>query len=136
MIRLGVDVGERRLGFAICDADEIVASPLKVVEVKSPLEAAKAVQAMVKETGAEEIVVGLPRNMNGKLGVKGKEAERFAEGLREDGYRVVLWDERLTTVEAERSLRTAELSRKERKRHLDAVAAQRILSSYLAQLPG
>lgn len=129
---LGVDLGERRVGFAVTDALGLIASPLKSVAVRSPADALAAILATLSETGAQQVILGHPLGMNGKAGAKAREAEAAAEELRARGATVRLWDERLTTAEAERALKEASLSRKERKARIDAVAAQRILSSYLA----
>ncbi len=131
MRTLAVDLGERRIGFAVCDEDEIIASPFKTVRVGSPAAVLPAVLAMVRETQAGRLVLGHPRNMSGKVGPKAREAEALAERLRGEGVEVFLWDERLTTAEAERSLKEANLSRKQRRERIDAVAAQRILHSFL-----
>ncbi len=132
MIILSVDLGERRVGFAVSDPGECIASPLKHVKVRSLEEAAAAVKGVVQETGAARVVLGHPRNLDGGFGPKAVEAETFAAALKDAGFDVVLWDERLTTAEAERSLKEAKLSRKQRRDLVDAVAAQRILQSYLA----
>lgn len=131
MIVLGVDLGERRVGLAICDAEGMIASPFRTENVRSTDDALQAVVAAVGETGAERVVLGYPRNMNGRPGPKARESEAFAEALKESGTPVALWDERLTTAEAERSMKDAKMSRKQRKSVIDAVAAQRILQSWL-----
>ncbi len=128
---LAIDLGERRVGFAVSDDEGIIASPLRIAQVRSLPDACEVVLAAVEETGAGKVVLGHPRNMDGRAGPKAKEAEEFAAMLREDGLIVELWDERLTTAEAERSMKDANLSRKQRKKSLDAVAAQRILQSWL-----
>lgn len=132
MIHLAVDLGYRRIGFAICDEGEIIASPLKTVAVDSQAAAEEAVLTVVQETDAAMIVIGYPRNMSGRPGKKAKEAVAFAERLEAKGLSVVLCDERLTTVEAERALKEADVSRRVRKKYVDALAAQRILYTYLA----
>ena len=129
---LAVDLGERRLGFAVCDAEQIIASPLRVETVANVREALASVLRAAEETGALRIVVGHPRNLDGRCGPKAREAEAFVAALCERGLDAVLWDERLTTAEAEQALGPADLSRKERKLRIDAVAAQRILAAYLA----
>lgn len=129
---LGVDLGARRVGLAVSDDGGMIASPLRVATVRDVQGAVQAVCQAANEVEAGRIVLGFPRDMSGKVGLKAREAESFADALRAEGLDVVLWDERLTTAEAERSLREANLSRKQRKRHLDAVAAQRILQAYLA----
>lgn len=129
---LGIDLGTRRVGLAISDAMGMIASPLGTVKVRSEPDALAAVEKAFSETGAEIIVLGLARNMNGKLGEKGRECEAFGKALEEKGYKVYLWDERLSSAEAERSLKEASLNRKKRKEKIDAVAAQIILNSFLA----
>ena len=129
---LGVDLGTKRVGLAISDALGLIASPLGIVEVRSEWEAIFEVEKAYEENSAEMIVVGLARNMNGKLGEKGKECEAFAKKLSEKGYEVELWDERLSSAEAERSLKKANINRKKRKEKVDAVAAQIILNNFLA----
>lgn len=131
MILLAIDPGERRIGFAICDPEERIASPLRVETIPRNGDAATVIRAVQAETRAEHLILGHPRHLNGRLSPKAREAEKLAETLRKSGLSVTLWDERLTTAEAERAMREAQLSRKERKKALDAVAAQRILQSYL-----
>lgn len=131
MILLGVDLGERRLGFAVCDPEWLIASPLRIERTRSLTESLEIVCTLVQETGAARVILGHPIDMSGRRGPKAKEAQVFAAQLQERGIPVTLWDERLTTAEAERSLREANLNRKERKKHLDAVAAQRILHSFM-----
>ena len=137
MIRLGVDLGGRRVGLAICDAEEIVASPLGSLSVKSLREAVLAVTKAAADYGAGEVVVGLPLSMNGRRGPKAREAEAFADQLRQAGLNVILQDERLTTAEAERALKASGMGRRERKKVVDACAAQRLLATRLelARLP-
>lgn len=131
MILLGVDLGDRRVGFAISDAEERMAVPSGNARVKSLAEALDAVLAKAALESAEFIVLGNPLNMDGRPGPKAKEAARFAQMLEDAGREVALWDERLTTSEAERLLRDAGLKRRQRKQLIDANAAQRILDSYL-----
>ena len=131
MIRLGVDLGGRRVGLAVSDALGIAAFPLEALRVRSREEAFGAVREAARRHGAEEVVVGLPLRMNGRRGAEAKEAEDFARRLREAGTPAALWDERLTTAEAERGLRAMDLGRRQRQRHIDAHAAQRLLAAYL-----
>ena len=130
-IHLGVDLGERRVGFAVSDADERLAVPSGYSPVKSLEGALRAVLDKAEAEGAGRVVVGHPLNLDGRPGPKAKEASRFLEMLAEEGLEAVLWDERLTTSEAERLLKDAGLGRRQRKQLIDANAAQRILSSYL-----
>lgn len=131
MILLGVDLGDRRVGFAVTDEEERLAVPSGFAPVRSLEMAQDAVAAKVEAERAGLVVLGNPINMDGRPGPKAKEAAAFAEMLREAGLAVELWDERLTTSEAIRLLKEAGHNRKRRKTLIDANAAQRLLESYL-----
>jgi RNAse H-fold protein YqgF len=132
MILLGVDLGDRRVGFAVSDAEERFALPSGFGRVKSLNDALLVVVDKARAEGAEEIVLGNPLNMDGRSGPKAKEAAAFRDMLADVGLKVTLWDERLTTSEADRLLKDAGLDRRRRKQLVDANAAQRILDSYLS----
>ena len=129
---LGIDYGEKRIGVALSDPSNMVARSLKVLKRNGTRSWLGDIKAIVNQNKIEKIVIGLPRNMNGSLGGKGKEVLAFVKVL-EKVIRVpiVTWDERLTTVSAEKVLRQAELSRKKRKDSLDKVSACIILQNYL-----
>lgn len=130
---MAVDYGDARTGLALCDRGEMLASPLCVVFEKNPERILEKVADQAKEQGAERLVVGLPRNMNGTLGPRAQLCQEFAEKLEErTGMRVVLWDERSTTVAATQILNTTDTRGKKRKNVIDAVAATLILEGYLA----
>lgn len=130
---MAVDYGDARTGLALCDRGEMLASPLCVVFEKNPERILEKVADQAKERGAERLVVGLPRNMNGTLGPRAQLCQEFAEKLEErTGMRVVLWDERSTTVAASQILNTTDTRGKKRKNVIDAVAATLILEGYLA----
>ena len=130
---MAVDYGDARTGLALCDRGEMLASPLCVVFEKNPERILEKVADQAKERGAERLVVGLPRNMNGTLGPRAQLCQDFAEKLEErTGMRVVLWDERSTTVAATQILNTTDTRGKKRKNVIDAVAATLILEGYLA----
>ncbi len=130
---MAVDYGDARTGLALCDRGEMLASPLCVVFEKNPERILEKVADQAKERGAERLVVGLPRNMNGTLGPRAQLCQEFAEKLEErTGMRVVLWDERSTTVAATQILNTTDTRGKKRKNVIDAVAATLILEGYLA----
>lgn len=131
MIVLGVDLGDRRVGFAVSDADERLALPSGYAPVRSLKEALAAVLAKAETERAELLVLGNPINMDGRPGPKAKEAAAFRDMLVEAGQAVELWDERLTTSEATRLLKDAGLNRRQRKPLIDANAAQRLLESFL-----
>ena len=131
MIHLGVDLGGRRVGFAVSDAEERLAVPSGFAQVRSPADALASVLAKADGEGAGMVVLGNPLNLDGRPGPKAREASSFRDLLEAAGRGVVLWDERLTTSEAERLLKDAGLGRRRRKQLVDANAAQRILASYL-----
>lgn len=129
---LGVDYGSRRLGFAVSDEDGLLALPVCVVPVKSDRQALAETERLCREKLAGRIVVGLPLNMNGSRGPAAQQAERFAEALRQRMIMPVeLWDERLSSAQAERILLGADVSRRRRREAVDKLAAQIVLQSYL-----
>jgi putative Holliday junction resolvase len=129
---LGVDLGEERVGLAVSDPTASIAQPLKVLYVRRTPELAQAVAAVAKEVGAGAVVVGLPRHMGGGEGSGAQRARAFAESLRSVCHLPVhLWDERLTTVQAQRALRELHLSRARRRQRVDQTAAAIILQGYL-----
>jgi putative Holliday junction resolvase len=131
VILLGVDLGDRRVGFAVTDEAELLAVPSGFATVKNLEQALAAVTEKAKAESADLLVLGNPVNMDGRPGPKAREAAAFADTLREAGFGVELWDERLTTSEATRLLREAGHDRKARKTLVDANAAQRLLESFL-----
>ncbi len=137
MIRvLGVDYGDRRIGIAISDPTGTIARPLQLIEGKKDEQAAVEIAALVAEYEVSAVVLGLPRNMDGSEGFRSEKTRKFAEILEEKltGVPVVLHDERLTTVQADRSLSFAEASKKERKSRVDMMAASLLLQAYLDML--
>ena len=129
---LGVDLGERRIGIAASDLLGVTAQPVGVVEATSEAEDVARVREKAEERGAKKIVIGLPLNMDGSEGPAARKARRFAAALeQEGGLEVELWDERLTTVEAERMLIAADQRRATRRQVRDRVAAALILQGYL-----
>ena len=129
---LGVDYGEKRIGFAVSDPAGMLAMPLAVCEVASDAEAVAAVQSHCTSTDAELVVVGLPLNMDGTRGPMALKTQAFAAELGKAlAVPVATSDERLTTALVERTLLEADLSRAKRKRVRDKLAAQAILQNYL-----
>lgn len=128
---LGIDYGSRRIGVAISDPLGMFASPLQVIPNTGDTRAAAAVADLARARGAARAVVGLPRNMDGSEGPAAAGARAFAERLAAAGLAIELWDERLTTVQAERSLIAAGERRADRKRLVDKIAAQQLLQSWL-----
>ena len=132
MVRIGLDVGEARIGVAVCDELGLVASPRTVIHSRGWHSDIARVGELVSEVGAGEIVVGLPVNMNGTLGPAAARVEEFCRRLREFvSVPVVTWDERLSTAQASRVLIEADLSRKRRRDVVDKTAAAIILQAYL-----
>ncbi len=126
---LGLDIGTKRTGVAISDPLGWTAQGLAVIKKGRELEELKTI---IDEKEVTEIVVGLPKNMDGSLGPKAQEILAIVEQLKESfGIPVHTWDERLTTVAAERVLLEADLSRAQRKKVIDKTAAVIILQGYL-----
>lgn len=132
MIILAADLGHARTGLAVCDQGERLASPLKVVQQRNEERLAAEVAAAAKEAGAELIVVGLPRNMDGSEGDSAKFAREMGGKIGEAaGLPVDFLDERGTTVTAHLYLNDTNTRGKKRKAAVDAVAAAIILEDYL-----
>lgn len=132
MIIMSVDLGKARTGIAVCDKSEFLASPYTVIFEKSPNKLLQKAAEAVKETKAELIVVGLPKNMDGSEGESAKNARAFAEKLSElTGIRTVMQDERGTTITAHNYLNTTNTRGKKRKNVVDEVAATIILQDFL-----
>lgn len=132
---LCLDLGDKRIGIAISDATKTLATGRGAYQRRGLDEDFEHLEKFIKEEEISEIVLGLPRNMNGSLGARAQKTIQF-KALLEERLKlpVVLFDERLTTEEAERVLLSADVSRKKRKRVIDQLAAVIILQRYLDQL--
>ena len=132
-IHLGIDYGRRRIGLAISDASEMIATPTTALAGTGQVERdARLVVDFADRNGVEHFVVGLPINMDGSEGPQAKLARRFADKLAAlAGRPVELYDERLTSWAADRALEEAQLSPGKRKARRDSVAAQIMLQGYL-----
>lgn len=129
---MAVDYGDVRTGVAFCDKNEILASPFCVVEERSAVKLAEKLKTIAQEQGAETIVVGLPRNMDGSFGYRCQECRQLGELLvQETQLPVVYQDERLTTVMAQDVLSANDVRGKKRKKQVDAVSAVLILQSFI-----
>lgn len=129
---LGLDLGTRRIGVAVSDELGLTAQPLPTLEPKTKDEALAAVRSLLDRYGVREVVVGLPKNMNGTLGPAAEQALAFATRLEEEGLaKVTMWDERLTSRAAERLLIESDVRRSKRKRAVDQMAAVLILQGFL-----
>ena len=132
---LAVDYGDSRTGLAGCDAGETITSPITPqIEEKSMNKVAAAVTAVAQARGAEALVCGLPKNMDGTEGSRANKSRRFAQRLANTAnLSVVLWDERRSTVEAHAILFGNGKNGKQRKKIVDAVAASLMLEGYLTR---
>ena len=132
MVIMSVDLGKARTGLAICDKTEFLASPYKVIFEKSPVKLPQKVAEAAKEAGAELLVVGLPKNMDGSEGESAQNARAFAQQLGElTGLETVMQDERGTTITAHSFLNDTNTRGKKRKNVVDEVAATIILQDFL-----
>ena len=122
---IGLDLGSKTCGVSICDALHITCRALTTVRFESD-----------DYDACLEVVLGLPKHMNGDIGVRGEISCEFAKKLESSGIKVHLWDERLTTVAAERILLQGDVSRKKRKKVIDQMAAVQILQSFLDRQNG
>ncbi|WP_438444254.1 Holliday junction resolvase RuvX [Gorillibacterium sp. sgz5001074] len=129
---MGLDYGDRRIGVAFSDEMGWTAQGHSVLERRKPEEDMEKIRQLAAAEQVTEVVVGLPKNMNGTIGPRGEICIAFANTLRDIlQVPVHLWDERLTTVAAERTLLEADVSRKKRKQVIDKMAAAIILQGYL-----
>ena len=129
----GLDLGSKTCGVSICDALHITCRALTTVRFESDDYDAclEEVLKLLKENKVKEVVLGLPKHMNGDIGIRGEISCEFAKKLESSGITVHLWDERLTTVAAEKILLQGNVSRKKRKKVIDQMAAVQILQSFL-----
>ena len=129
---LGIDHGEARIGLAISDELGMLAHPLETIAVKETADPVARIAAIVARDKIGMIVLGLPRNMDGSYGPAAEKTRAFAEKLRAAcACPLKLWDERLTTVAAQRSLHEAGRNAKQSRKVIDQVAAQLILQGWL-----
>jgi putative Holliday junction resolvase len=127
---LGIDFGRSRIGVAISDELRMLAHPLETIPAGK--KAAKRIAEIVRDRKIDSVVVGLPRNMDGTFGPAAEEVQKFVEELRAlVPCNVTTWDERLTTVAAQRTLRQGGKKTRDTRGYVDQVAAQMILQGYL-----
>lgn len=135
---LGLDYGTKTVGVAVSDELFITAQGLETITRKEENKLRKTlarIEELVKEYGVEEIVLGYPKNMDNSIGERGRATEEFRDRLEKRcGIPVVLWDERLTTMESERILMDGGIRRENRKSRIDWMAASLILQSYMDSL--
>ena len=132
MTLLGLDVGEKRIGIARSDELNFMAHGLGFIECRSEAHVVQVLNQYLKEFRVHKIVVGLPKTLKGETGIQAEKVLSFVEQLRAHVLcPVVTWDERLTTVQAERALIEQDMSRSRRRVRRDAFAAELMLQSYL-----
>ena len=134
---LGVDLGDARIGLAVSDPLGLTAQPLDSLAARGPRKDVGAVCRLVEAHDVSTVVIGLPLLLSGEDGTRAAGARRFADRMRGrlPRLRVELWDERLTTVQAERTMVSGNVRRDKRKRAVDAMAAVLILQSFLEAHP-
>ena len=133
MVILSVDYGDVRTGIAVCDKSEFLASPVCVITQRDSDKLCEEICRIIVQYKAEQIVMGLPKNMDGSEGFRAVACREFAEKLEEaSSVQVVMRDERLTTVSAHNFLNMTNTRGAKRKQTVDAVAAVIILEDYLA----
>ncbi|MCS6829488.1 MAG: Holliday junction resolvase RuvX [Armatimonadota bacterium] len=131
---LALDIGERRIGVAVSDEIGVLAQPLMVIQRQGVAQDIAHILQLVRERGVETVVVGLPVTLRGGQAQAAEKVEEFVSCLREAlGTPIVLVDERLSTAEADRRMREADVRRGKRRRSVDAVAAALILERYLGR---
>ena len=136
---MGLDYGSKTVGVAVCDPLGITAQAVETITRKDENKLRQTlarIEALAKEYGVEKFVLGYPKNMNNTLGERAAETKEFQAMLqRRTGLEVVLWDERLTTMESERILQEGGVRRENRKERIDWMAATLILQSYMDAHP-
>lgn len=129
---MGLDVGDKTIGVAVSDLMGLTAQGVKTIKRIGKKKDIEELKAIIKERQVNKIVSGLPKNMNGTLGPQGEKVIKFCELLeQETGIKIEYWDERLSTVAAERTLIQGNVRRENRKSVIDMVAATIILQGYL-----
>lgn len=134
-MKLGIDYGRKRIGLAVCGPLKI-ACPIKMLLRQNPQQDWKQLRHVIEEYEVDEIILGLPKNMNDTSGFMAEEVQAYAKELEAElKVTVILWDERLTSSAAESKLAEANLNGRQRKKLQDSVAAALILQSYIDAHP-
>lgn len=133
MRAMSLDVGTRTIGIAVSDLMGMIANGVETIRRTSPERDYARIGELIKEREVDTLVVGYPKNMNGTIGERAQACEAMAKKLEQlfPKVKVVLWDERLSTVAAEKVLVDADMRRKKRKQVIDMMAAVVILQNYL-----
>lgn len=132
---MGLDVGDRTIGVAISDPLLFTAQGLKTIKRESNKKDMEEIEGIIREYNITKIIVGFPKNMNNTVGPQGEKVLNFVDKLKKKfNIEIILEDERLTTMAAERTLIEGDISRKNRKKVIDKVAATYILQTYLDRI--
>lgn len=132
MIIMAIDLGKARTGLAVCDKNEILASPIGTIQEKDDEKLILKILENLTSCKAEMAIIGLPKNMDGSLGESAERAKKFADILREKiDIPINLWDERRTTITAHNYLNQTNTRGKKRKNIIDTLSASIILENYL-----
>ena len=135
---MGLDYGTKTVGVAISDALGLTAQGIETIERKEENKLRRTcarIEELIREYEVEKIVLGFPKHMNNDVGERAEKSLEFKAMLeRRTGLEVVMWDERLTTVAAERRLIESKVRREDRKKYIDKIAAVFILQGYLDSL--
>jgi putative Holliday junction resolvase len=135
MRKIGLDIGDVRIGVAVSDLSGIIASPRETYQRRSVDADAEYFKKLAETENADELVLGLPVNMDGTKGTRARLIEEYGDALFErTGLKISYIDERLTTVQAERALLEYDMRRDKRKQTVDKVAASLILQTYLDKI--
>ncbi len=132
---MGLDVGDKTIGVAVSDALGMTAQGLETIRRTGVKADFRKLTEIISQKEIHKTVVGLPKNMNGTVGPQGEKVLDFVEQFKKrfPKHEVIMWDERLTTMAAEKTLISADVSRSNRKKVIDKVAATFILQGYLDQ---
>ena len=135
---LGLDYGSKTVGVAVSDPLGLTAQGVETIQRKEENKLRRTcarIEGLIREYQAEQIVLGFPKHMNNDIGERAQKTLEFRDMLaRRTGLEIILWDERLTTVEAERTLIESSVRREDRKKYIDKIAAVFILQGYLDSL--
>ena len=129
---MGLDIGDKTIGVAVSDLMGLTAQGVTTIKRVGKKKDIEAIKQIIAEKQVNKIVSGLPKNMNGTIGTQGEKVQKFCELLKEEiNLPIEFWDERLSTVAAERSLIEGNVRRENRKKVIDMLAAVIILQGYL-----
>ncbi|GAK06378.1 putative Holliday junction resolvase [Geomicrobium sp. JCM 19038] len=129
---MAFDIGDKRIGVAVSDLLGLTAQGLDTIQVRSINSSLDEMEQLIHDNEVTTVVVGYPKNMDGTIGPRAEKSIRYKEALEERlNVTVKLWDERLTTMSAQRTLLEADVSRSKRKKVVDKIAAVLILQGFL-----